>query len=81
MLRGCITVGVPLITPVPVLKINPVLNAGFTAYRNVPYPPLAVTGVLVCPVLFRTNVLVLTARLVTTAGGALTVNVNVLLAV
>ena len=40
-----ISVGVPVICPVAMLKFNPVGKLGLIANASVPYPPVPVTGV------------------------------------
>ena len=71
-------VGVPVICPVVVLKLSPAGRLGDTANVRVPNPPVAVTGVNGVAAVFCVRVVDATACVVTSAGNASTVRLNVL---
>ena len=74
-------VGVPVTCPLVVLKLNPAGSVGLIANVNVPYPPLAVTGVNVDTDVLIVNCLVATVWIVKIAGGAVTVSAKILIEV
>ena len=76
-----IAVGVPDTCPLVGLKLNPAGNAGLIANVNVPYPPLAVTGVKGDTNVLIVNASIATVCIVIIAGGAVTVSVKILLEV
>ena len=63
------TVGVPLTSPLVVLKDKPVGSAGLTAKLTVPKPPEAVTGVKGVAALFAVKLVAATAWAVVSVAG------------
>jgi hypothetical protein len=72
------TVGVPVTCPKDALKFNPAGRFGDTANVRVPNPPVDVTGVKGVAAVFWVSVVDATACVVTSAGNASTVRLNVL---
>ena len=72
------TVGVPVTCPEDALKFNPAGRVGDTVNVRVPNPPVAVTGVKGVAAVFWVSVVDATAWVVTSAGNASTVRLNVL---
>ena len=81
MVFALVTVAVPDIAPLDVLKLSPFGNGVLILYNKGLTPPVTLIGVNVTAAIFCVNSLLATFCVNTNAGGFDTVKLNVLLAV